>query len=286
MENDGLTLMLVHAHPDDESIGTGGVMAKYAHEGVHTVLVTCTRGELGDIQDPEEFVPPEPGMSMKEIRKIELDNALKVLNTDEFFCLEYRDSGMAGTPGNQDPRSFAQADLDTAANRLAEIIRKVRPHVVITYDETGIYWHPDHVMAHKITQKAFFAAGDAAYGTEGDLPAWQPAKLYHIAIPMPRTRRYDRMSEEEEGKKEERSSAIVGTPDEKITTRIDITRYLDAKFAAIYSHKSQIGGSHRFRNLSDEQKTKMFGHEHFVCAHGCPPRTDGTKEPDLFEGLR
>ena len=286
MQNHNLTLMLIHAHPDDESIGTGGILAKYAAEGIHTVLVTCTRGELGDIQDPDSFVPPEPNMSMKEIRKIELDDAIKILKIGEFHCLEYRDSGMKGTPGNEDPRSFAQADLEDASNRLVNIIRKARPHVIVTYDETGIYWHPDHVKAHQITQKAFFDAGDVTITTENGKAPWQPAKLYHIAIPMPRIRRYEQMAEEEGEKVERPPSSIVGTPDEKITTRIDITSYLDDKFNAIFAHKSQIGASHRFRNLKSEQKTQMFGFEHFVCAHGCNKRDGEEKETDLFEGLR
>ena len=286
MENDKLTLMLVHAHPDDESIGTGGILAKYAAEGIHTVLVTCTRGELGDIQDPENFVPPKPDMSMKEIRKIELDDALKILNVGEFYCLEYRDSGMKGTPGNEDPRSFAQADLEDASNRLVYIIRETRPQVIVTYDETGIYWHPDHVKAHQITQKAFFDAGDATVRTGNGQSAWQPSKLYHIAIPMPRIRRYEKMAAEEGETVERPPSSIVGTPDEKITTRIDITDYLEDKFQAIFSHKSQIGASHRFRNLTEAQKSQMFGFEHFVCAYGCPKRNENKKESDLFEGLR
>jgi LmbE family N-acetylglucosaminyl deacetylase len=282
MPDHALTLMLVHAHPDDEAITTGGILLKYAEEGVRTVLVTCTRGELGDIQDPDNFTPPEPGMSMEQIRMTEMAHALKILKVTSFHCLGYRDSGMAGTPGNDDPMSFHQADLTEASNRLAAIIRKERPQVVITYDETGIYYHPDHVKAHQITQKAFFDAGNPGILPEEEDKAWSPSRLYHIAIPMARIRRYN----QETDPADRPPSSIVGTPEEKITARINIESFLDRKFEAIFAHKSQIGGSHRFRNMSPEQRKQMFGHEHFVGAHGCGPRMEDQKETDLFAGLR
>ena len=282
MPNSSLTLMLVHAHPDDEAITTGGIMLKYAEEGARVVLVTCTRGELGDIQDPG-YVPPKPGMTMEEIRMTEMSDALGVLKVSAFHCMDYRDSGMAGNPGNDDPKSFHQADMTEASNRLAAIIRKERPQVVITYDETGIYYHPDHVKAHQITQKAFFDAGKPDLLLEDGKPAWQTARLYHIAIPMARIRRYNQEGTDPASRP---PSSIVGTPEEKITTRIDIEKYLDRKFEAIYSHKSQIGGNHRFRNLTPEQRKEMFGYEHFVCAYGCIPLMEGGKEKDIFAGLR
>jgi N-acetyl-1-D-myo-inositol-2-amino-2-deoxy-alpha-D-glucopyranoside deacetylase/mycothiol S-conjugate amidase len=282
MPDHPLTLMLVHAHPDDESITTGGILIKYAEEGVRTVVVTCTRGELGDIQDPEHYVSPRPGMSMEEIRMAEMADALGVLKVGTFYCLDYRDSGMAGTPGNDDPRSFHQADLPEASNRLAAIIRKERPRVVVTYDETGIYFHPDHVKAHQIAQKAFFDAGNPGIKLEGDRVAFQPDRLFHIAIPMARVRRYN----QETDPAARPPSSIVGTPEEEITASINIEPYLDRKFEAIFAHKSQIGGSHRFRNMSPEQRKQMLGHEHFVCAHGCGRRMEGQKETDLFAGLR
>ena len=281
MKKHPLTLMLVHAHPDDESIGTGGIIAKYAAEGVHTILVTCTRGELGDIQNAE-FIPPRPGMTMTEIRDMEMATALDILKVGEFHCLEYRDSGMAGTQGNDDPRALARADINEAAGRLVKIIRDKQPHVVVTYDETGIYRHPDHVMAHKVTQKAFFDAGDANLSVSGGNAPWQPRKLYHIAIPMARVRRYN---QEDSGQARPRSG-IVGTPEETITTRIDIRPYLETKFNAIFSHKSQISADHRFRAMTPEQRAELMGYEHFVCAHGCMSRTGGDKETDLFEGLK
>ena len=161
MENNKLTLMAVHAHPDDESIGTGGILAKYAEEGLRTVLVYCTRGEEGDINNPD-FVPPAPGLSVEEIRMIELKNALDVLKVDASYFLGYRDSGMDGSPKNNNPDAFAQADMDEAVNRLIDIIREEKPHVIVTYNEIGTYGHPDHIMANRVTTRAFNAAGDPA----------------------------------------------------------------------------------------------------------------------------
>lgn len=282
MTTNPLTLMAVHAHPDDESIGTGGIMAKYALEGVRTVLVTCTQGELGEVQDPT-YVPPRPGIGITEIRKAEMADALKILKISHYINLSYRDSGMAGTLGNQDPQAFCQTDVETAAKRLAHIIRIEKPHVIVTYDENGIYGHPDHIMAHRITQRAFTVAGNSSAPLPDSPPAWQPQKLYYLAIPMERIRKY-RNSEGEE-KDRSTSSAIIGTPENQITTSIDVTSVLDIKFDAIFAHRSQIAADHLFRKLSQDQRVKMFGREYFVCIKGGRP-SNLENEQDLFEGLR
>ena len=284
MPEDHLTLMTVHAHPDDESIGTGGILAKYAAEGIRTVLVHCTRGELGSIQDPA-FVPPNPEMALEDIRMRELEKALSVLQVSSSHYLGYRDSGMAGDPENENPASFAQVNTNEAAMRLAGIIRKEKPQVIVTYDEYGLYGHPDHIMTNIITVKAFFMAGDpeSPSGASNDLPPWQPAKLYYIAIPLERLQRLnDIRNADPENKRP--PSTIVGTPESEITTRIDVSAVLDKKFNAIFSHKSQIGQSHYFRHLPEDQMRLMFGHEHFVCVQGCRALTE--KETDLFNGLR
>lgn len=277
-----LTLMTVHAHPDDESIGTGGILAKYALEGIRTVLVTCTRGELGEVQDPS-YAPPRQGMGITEIREQELAEAIAILNISAYYNLGYKDSGMAGTSGNNDPEAFARADQREAANCLARVIRKERPQVIVTYDENGIYGHPDHIMAHHITEKAFFAAGDPNLTFDSGEAPWLPGKLYYFAISMGRSKR-NKSPQEDTPANARTASTIIGTPEEEITTRIDVTSVLDVKFNAIYSHASQIGPGHLFRRLSQDQKVAFFGKEHFVCAHGCD-RVPNPKETDLFEGL-
>ena len=280
-----LTLMAVHAHPDDEAITTGGILAKYAAEGVHTVLVTCTRGELGEVSD-HGFVPPGPNMSLAEIRMAELAEARHILRVGSFFCLDYKDSGMAGTEGNNDPQAFVQTDARAAAHRLAHLMRKTRPQVVVTYDEYGVYGHPDHIMANRITRQAFRASNDPAIIFDDGAPPWQPLKLYYFAIPMERLEKYSRMDSRDTKGGVKPPTTLKATPADQITTRIDIVPYLDAKFEAIYAHKSQIGSGHLFRRLSEAQRREMFGREHYVCVCGCNGSADHPKEDDLFAGLR
>jgi LmbE family N-acetylglucosaminyl deacetylase len=277
-----LTLMTVHAHPDDESIGTGGIIAKYSREGIKTVLVHCTRGEMGDVQDPE-FVPPEPGMTMADIRMHELKAAISILGIHSTHDLGYRDSGMAGHPENQNPTVFARANIDEASLKLAHIIREEKPHVVVTYDENGVYGHPDHIMANVITAKSFFMAGNPEIRTPGNLPPWSPIKLYYLAIPMERIQKI-RSTEKDQDPSKLPPTTLIGTPEDQITSIIDVSNVLDVKFNAIFIHKSQIGPASFFRKMSEEQIRIMFAKEYFVCKHGC--RISDRKETDLFEGLR
>jgi N-acetyl-1-D-myo-inositol-2-amino-2-deoxy-alpha-D-glucopyranoside deacetylase len=273
------TLLAVHAHPDDESIGTGGILAKYAAQGVNTVVVFCTQGEEGDIQDPS-FIPPSPGMEIKEIRKIELDRALKVLRVGSAFFLGYRDSGMAGTPANRHPQAFAQADLEEATKKLVRIIRQTSPQVMVTYNEKGTYGHPDHIMANRVTRRAFEVAGDPGFIDGSGLPPWRPAKLYYMAISRTRLRMMVQLAKER-GEKLEFDPEVLGTPEERISTRIDVREFLTQKFKAISCHASQFGPQSFFRRIPEEWREEAFGQEHFECLEGCNSR----EETDLFEGL-
>jgi LmbE family N-acetylglucosaminyl deacetylase len=279
--NKKFTLLAVHAHPDDEAIGTGGILAKYSAQGIRTVLVYGTRGETGEILNTE-FVPPSPGLSIKEIRGLELEMALKVLQVESAHFLEYRDSGMAGSPENLNPRAFAQADIKEAACRLMEIIRRIRPHVVVTYNEKGFYEHPDHIMTNRVTVRAFHDAGDPEFECREGLKPWRPAKLYYTAIPIERLRMLHKFALER-GDEPGFDPDVLGTPDEKITTTIDVREYLSQKLEALHCHQSQIGPDSFFRRIPKEWRDEAFGYEHFVCVYGCGP-TD-RKEKDLFEGL-
>ena len=166
------SLLLVHAHPDDESIGTGATMAKYAAEGARVTLVTCTLGELGEIIPPDlrHLLPDELGQH----RIVELDRACAALGVADHRFLggegRYRDSGMMGLPDNDDPRCFWQADVDEAADALAKVIDEVAADVIVTYDANGFYGHPDHIQAHRVTRRAHELTGKAA-------------KLYATAMP-------------------------------------------------------------------------------------------------------
>lgn len=280
-KNGNFTLMAVHAHPDDESIGTGGILAKYADEGHKTVVVFGTKGELGEIQNPE-FVPPSPELSMKDIRVLETERALKVLGVESGHFLGYRDSGMAGEPTNSDPDAFASADMEEAAGKLVDIIRLTKPHVILTYNEKGIYGHPDHIMASRVTSKAFERAGDPDYVSPQGLKPWRPSKLYHTAIPLSRMRMRHQMMQED-GEEPDFDPEVMGTRDDRITTVIDVRKYLPQKLEALYSHESQISPDSFFRRIPEEWKEEAFGFEHFVCVNGCG-QSDG-KEEDFFEGL-
>jgi len=180
-----LTLMTVHAHPDDETIGTGGTMAKTVADGNRLILVTCTRGELGEIVVPE-MDTDDNHRRLGEIRAGELERAMGVLGVTEWENLGYRDSGMMGTDGNHDPRCFWQADLDEAAGRLTWLIRQYQPDVVTTYNAFGGYGHPDHIRVHDVAVRAFDRAGDPAWYPEQleetGLEPWAPAKLYEQAM--------------------------------------------------------------------------------------------------------
>jgi LmbE family N-acetylglucosaminyl deacetylase len=173
------TLLVVHAHPDDECLGTGGTLARYSAEGVKTVLVTATRGEEGEIHDPN-LTEDEARPRLGEIRTEELRRAVAHLGVTTLEFLGYRDSGMMGTPANEHPDNFHNANFDEAVGRLVAIVRRHRPQVMITYNEDGGYGHPDHLQSHKVAVAAYEAAGDPArYPDAG--PAWEPSKFYAIA---------------------------------------------------------------------------------------------------------
>src|SRR5215212_5282770 len=238
-----LTLMAVHAHPDDEAIGTGGVLARAAAEGIRTILVTCTGGEVGEIA-PDTGVSAE---ALGEVRERELREACKILGITHLELLGYRDSGMVGTADNEHPRAFARADLNEATARLAELVRKYRPQVLVTYDENGFYGHPDHINAHRITVGAYELAADAAHPSPSGLAPWAPAKLYYTAIAKSAMKQFGARLRElgieppmgDAG--EAREEPDWGTPDELITTVVDVTDQVEQKRLALFAHATQMG---------------------------------------------
>ena len=200
-----LTLMAVHAHPDDEAISTGGVLARYSDEGVRTVLVTCTNGELGDA--PGGLKPDDPGHDesvVVPLRRQELEASCAVLGVHDLELLGYHDSGMAGWPQNEAEGSFWHTPVAEAGHRLAELMRHYEPQVVVTYDENGFYGHPDHIQANRITHAAL-----AEWGA--------PTKLYYTALPRSRLAEFSQVLAEAgiEGPGEEvQENPDFGTPDE------------------------------------------------------------------------
>ncbi|MGH9097679.1 MAG: PIG-L family deacetylase, partial [Acidimicrobiales bacterium] len=184
---ESLCLLTVHAHPDDESSKGAGTVARYHHEGIHTVLVCCTGGEEGEILNPA-MDTLEVRANLPEVRMKELAQATAIIGYDEVVMLGYRDSGMAGTEANANPDSFAQAPLDEAVGRLVAIVRRTRPQVMVVYgDEQSGYPHPDHLRVHDIGVVAFRAAGDPDRFPDAG-PRWQPTKLYYTTFSVARFR--------------------------------------------------------------------------------------------------
>ncbi len=266
------TLLLVHAHPDDEAITTGGVMMKARQDGHRVVLVTATRGEVGEIHNMDEKATrPHLG----EVRTKELENAARILGVNRGEFLGYRDSGMVGTADNDHPESFHQAPLDEAATRLAAILREEKPDVVVTYGEDGIYGHPDHVKAHLVTK----AALDAMLRSS---QPWTPKKLYYAAIPRSLMQAFIEQMPEE-ARRQETGITIVGTPDELITTKVDTSDFVDRKREAFAAHVSQNDSNSWFATMADQVYRLAFGTEYYRLARG--KLGSALPETDLFAGI-
>jgi N-acetyl-1-D-myo-inositol-2-amino-2-deoxy-alpha-D-glucopyranoside deacetylase len=273
------TLIAVHAHPDDECIGTGGTLARYAEEGVRTVLVTCTDGAVGEISDPALATPE----TLAEVRSRELDAAVEVLGVARLVKLGYRDSGMAGTPDNDDPRSFHQADFAEAVGRVVEVIRTEQPHVVVTYDENGGYGHPDHVRAHQVAVAAFSAAADWDQYPSAGSP-WATPKLYYSVVARSAMRAFGErlraagietpFDRPREG--DEPPAVPFGVDDERVTTTLDVSAYVERKRAALLCHATQMGPEQFFVRLPLEVFADVFSRETFqrVAGEGSTPETD------------
>jgi mycothiol conjugate amidase Mca len=287
MTDDTLTLMAVHAHPDDEVFMTGGVIAKAAAEGIRTVLVTATRGEEGEIHDPD-LDPAEAHHRLGAIRETELRRAAGILGVEELHFLGYRDSGMAGTPENDNPHNFHHADPEEATRRVVRLIRKTRPDVIVTYDERGGYGHPDHIAVHRATVAAFDAAGDPDRFPEFELAPWQPRKLYYGAFPRSTFERMQELFREANpegsaGPPDEDFSNFT-VPDEQITTWVDVHPYLLQKQAALRAHRTQIAEDSPFLTMSAEIAQELAATESFIRVRSSVPTPD--REDDLFAGLR
>ncbi|HVV76293.1 MAG TPA: N-acetyl-1-D-myo-inositol-2-amino-2-deoxy-alpha-D-glucopyranoside deacetylase [Mycobacteriales bacterium] len=285
-------MLLVHAHPDDETIATGATMAMYAASGARVTLVTCTLGEEGEILVPElAHLASDKEGGLGEHRIGELTAAMSALGVTDHRWLggagRWRDSGMIGTAGNDNPASFWQADLDDAIGELVKIIREVRPQVVIGYDDNGGYGHPDHIQAHRVTVGAFEAAGDPdRYPEAGE--AWTPTKLYETAVPRSLLEQayqaLKAMGEQAPFGVASPDELTFGVPDERITTVIDARDHLPAKVEAMRAYPTQIEVDGHFFALSNDVGQGLFGLEHYRLVAGPAPAV-GVHEADLFAGL-
>ncbi len=286
-------LLLVHAHPDDESIGTGATMAKYAAQGAQVSLVTCTLGELGEVIPPElAHLAWDADGGLGQYRIGELDAACRALGVTDHRFLggpgRWRDSGMMGTPSNDWDGCFWRADVDEAARELLTIITEVRPQVMISYDDNGFYGHPDHIQAHRVAWRAFELADGLV------------SKFYATAVPKSvLATAMAVMQDEEDGTGDRELGGAdfrrvqsvdelpFGTDDDKVTTEIDARDYLDAKLAAMRAHVTQIAVDSPFFALSDKVGQRALGTEYYTLLAGPSGPADSAsgRESDLFAGL-
>ncbi|RBY79527.1 N-acetyl-1-D-myo-inositol-2-amino-2-deoxy-alpha-D-glucopyranoside deacetylase [Geodermatophilus sp. TF02-6] len=290
-------LLLVHAHPDDETINNGATMARYVAEGAQVTLLTCTLGEEGEVLVPElELLGPEHADQLGGYRIAELRAAMDALGVTDWRFLggpgRYRDSGMMGTPANDRPRAFWRADLDEAVAHAVAVVREVRPQVVVTYDENGGYGHPDHIQAHRVAMGAVDAAADPAY--RPDLgPVWEVAKVYWCCVPRSVMRRgIEAMAALGEASPFESLGEVdevpFAVPDELVAAAVDGRAHAAAKESAMRAHATQITVDGPFFALSNNLGQEVLGIEYYRLVRGERGPAAGAPdgwEDDLFAGL-
>ena len=296
-------LLLVHAHPDDETIGQGATMARYVAEGVGVTLVTCTGGEMGEILVPEmEHMAADKDDNLADQRKIELDNAMKTLGVTDYRYLggfkRYRDSGMkwhedghAVAADNVHENAFWHADLTEAASHLVEVIREVRPQVLVTYDEFGGYGHPDHIQAHRVATYAAALAAVPSY--RQDLgKAHDIAKIYWGAMSASKVRQGLRDLRAAgdlttfEGMDPEGELPKFMVEDDALSALVVAEDYVAAKMEAMKAHATQIAVDGPFFAQADNHGNEIWGSEFYRIAKGTQgPTGPNGLEADLFAGL-
>ena len=271
-------VLFVHAHPDDECVGTGGSIARLVAEGVRVDLVTCTDGAEGEVHDPT-LDPEEARPRLAAIRAEELACSLEALGGGAIHhhLLGYRDSGMMGTDANAHPDAFWQADIELATGRLVEIVRAARPAAIVTYDENGNYGHPDHINAARIAREAYTAlvgsqeAVERFYELAWARERWEEmfGAMAELGIPRPWAR--DDEGEEaaaageasEAGDSEEEDEGF-GRPDAEITTRVDVSAYLDQKRRSMDCHRTQRQDMGWLLELPPDLGATVLGLETYV----------------------
>jgi len=280
-------LLLVHAHPDDETINNGVTMAKYAASGAQVTLVTCTRGEEGEVLVTElANLASDKDDKLGEHREVELKDAMAQLGINDFRFLgapnkKWRDSGMMGTTQNERGDVFWQADLDEASYELVKIILEIKPQVLITYDEFGGYGHPDHIKAHRVAMRATELAAEQG---------WQISKIYWNTMP----RSVIQMGIE---KMKEVGSDFFGAqsaddlpfakPDELVTTVVNAPEYVPQKLEAMKAHATQISVDGPFFALSNNLGLSVWGDEYYTLVKGekAAPFDSNGRELDIFAGV-
>lgn len=277
-------LLVVLAHPDDESFGMGGTLARYADEGVDVHIAIATDGVAGSVAGGYEHTLKE----LAEVRRKEVEAAVRVLG-GTLHMLGYRDSGYIGDPANQHPDAFINSDLEEATGRVVALIRAIQPHIVITHDETGGYYHPDHIYCWKITKAAFEAAADPERYPEIGPAPYHPLRLYYTAFSNRMVKfftllmRIRGQDPKHAGRNKDIDWTRIGIDPRKLHAQIDYRRYWDVKRAAGAEHPSQGGGASRSRMLPEPLQRRFMATETFIRAY--PPVPDWFRESDLFAGI-
>lgn len=285
-------LLLVHAHPDDETLTTGGTIARYASEGAQVTVLTCTLGEEGEvIGDQWAGLVADQADQLGGYRILELTAALARLGVEGPRFLggagRWRDSGMAGTPSAANPRAFVNADPEEAVAALVAVIRELRPHVVVCYDPDGGYGHPDHIQAHRYATGAVEAAGTDAHPDAGR--PWQPAKLYWTVTEANSLNQgIDTIGELPADWRMPLPGELPCVLDETVTAAVDVRMVLGAKRAAMAAHATQVTVSESGTEyaLSNNVAQPILTEEHFVLVRGTRGEIDADgRERDLFSGI-
>jgi len=278
-------LMAIFAHPDDEG-AIAGTLAHYAQNGTEVTLVCATRGEVGEISDPNLATPETLG----EVRAQELNTACAILGIQRLKLMDYRDSGMNGTAENEVPRALVQADPDEVIGKIVGLIRELKPDVVVTFEPFGWYGHPDHIAVYKWVTAAYPLVGDAAAYPEAGYP-WQPQRLYYAVIPFSR---FQGMIKDAVasgyidgggfGDSEPQESQIKA--EQEVTHIIDIHAIFDTKQEAMAAHRTQFGEDHMFSRIPRDMMLKASGDEHFIQVELSPPESlSQNRLSDLFAGI-
>lgn len=280
----GYRMLLVHAHPDDETINNGATMAMYAALGAEVTLITCTRGEEGEVLIPElAHLAANQSDALGPHREIELADAMRALGvSDHRFLgtdsLKFRDSGMMGTEPNNRPDVFWQAQVDSAADLLVTVIDEIKPHVLITYDEFGGYGHPDHIQAHRVAMRA------------SEKSEWQIPKIYWNVMPKSVIQSgIDAMKKvgSDFMGVESADELPFAKDDSFVHALIDGNKYVDKKMDAMRAHATQISVDGPFFALSDNVGLQIWGNEYYTLVRGAKaePIDEQGRETDLFAGI-
>lgn len=277
------TLLAILAHPDDESFGPGGTFARYAAEGVDVHIAIATDGAAGSVAEGYE----EARDKLAEVRAKELETAVSILG-GTLHTLGFRDSGYIGDPANDHPDAFVQADEQEAIGRVVKLIRELRPQVIVTHDETGGYFHPDHIQCWKITVPAFQAAGDPTQFPEIGPAPYQPERLYFSAFPNTWVKvlvflfKLRGQDPTKFGRNKDIDMTRVGVDRKKLHAFINYRDYWEVKGAASAAHASQGGGG-AFSWIPTSVQKLLLARDTFIRAHPQTPK--GYREKDLFAGV-